>query len=99
MNEEQNEVIVRRFNEEMWNRRKFDVADELIAPNCQTHQLCSQEDAVGRPRSPELVKREAAIWLSGFLIYSSSWSRSLSPAIKSLAVAQCVARIAAFGWE
>ena len=66
MNEEENKMIVRRFIEEFWNQRKLHLAHELFAHDCITHQLRSEEDAVGMPRSPESVKREAAAWLSGF---------------------------------
>jgi hypothetical protein len=60
VSEEQNKMIVRRFIEEFWNERKLHSADELFAPDCITHQLRSEKDAVGTPRSPESVKREAA---------------------------------------
>lgn len=66
MSEEKNKMIVGRFIEEFWNQRKLHLADELFAPDCITHQLRSEEDAVGMPRSPESVKREAGAWLSGF---------------------------------
>jgi predicted ester cyclase len=66
MNEEQNKIIVKRFIEEMWNQRKLEVADKLFAVNCVTHQLRSGEDPTGVPRSPESVKREATVWLTGF---------------------------------
>jgi steroid delta-isomerase-like uncharacterized protein len=66
MNEEQNKKIVKRFIEEMWNQRKLEVADELLAADCVTHQLRSGEDPAGVPRSPESVKREVATWLTGF---------------------------------
>jgi steroid delta-isomerase-like uncharacterized protein len=66
VSEEKNKTIVRRFIEEFWNQRKLHLAGELFAPECITHQLRSEEDAVGTPRSPESVKREAAAWLSGF---------------------------------
>jgi len=66
MNEEQNKEIVRRFVEEMWNGRKLDVADEIISPDCTTHQLRGGADASGAPRTPELVKREAQAWLAAF---------------------------------
>lgn len=66
MTEEENKGIVRRFIEEMWNQRKLEIADELFAPNCVTHQLRSGEDPAGRPRSAESVKEEAAAWLTGF---------------------------------
>ncbi len=66
MNEKENKKIVRRFIDEMWNHRKLQVADELFAGNCVTHQLRSGEDSAGVPRSPDSVKREAAAWLTGF---------------------------------
>jgi predicted ester cyclase len=66
MNEKENKKIVRRFINELWNQRKLQVADELVAGNCVTHQLRSGEDSVGVPRSPDSVKREAAVWLAGF---------------------------------
>ena len=61
-----NKEVVRRFIEEMWNERRLERADELIASNCVTHQLRTGEPAEGAPRSPESVKREAAMWLQGF---------------------------------
>jgi predicted ester cyclase len=66
MNEDENKRIVTRFIEEMWNQRKLQVADELFAANCVTHQLRSGEDPAGVARSAESVKREAATWLMGF---------------------------------
>jgi steroid delta-isomerase-like uncharacterized protein len=66
MNEEQNKAVVTRFIEEMWNQRKLEVADELFALDCVTHQLRTGADALGAPRSPETVKREAAEWLAAF---------------------------------
>lgn len=66
MNEEENKKIVRRFIDEMWNQRKLQVADELFAGDCLTHQLRSGEDSAGVARSPDSVKREAAAWLMGF---------------------------------
>jgi len=66
MSEDENKEIVTRFIEEMWNQRKLEVADELFAVDCVTHQLRGREDAAGVSRSPESVKREAAAWLTGF---------------------------------
>jgi len=66
MSEEQNKMLVKRFIEEMWNQRRLDLADELMVPNCVTHQLRSIEDAAGLPRSPDSVRREATAWLAGF---------------------------------
>ena len=61
-----NKAIVRQFIDEFWNERKLDLADDLFAPDCVTHQLRSDVEATGAPRTPESVKREAAAWLAGF---------------------------------
>jgi steroid delta-isomerase-like uncharacterized protein len=66
VNEEQNKTVVRRFIEQMWNQRKLELADELFAPDCITHQLRGGPDTGGSARSPESVKHEAAAWLAGF---------------------------------
>ena len=66
MNEDENKKIVRRFIKETWNERTLDVADELFAADCVTHQLRSGEDSAGSPRSADSVKREASAWLAGF---------------------------------
>lgn len=66
MSEQENKMVVKRFFDEMWNQRKLNLADELIALDCVTHQLRSVEDAVGMTRTPDSVKREATAWLAGF---------------------------------
>ena len=66
MNEEQNKIVVKRFIDEMWNQRKLQLADELFATDCVTHQLRTGETAAGTPRTVESVKREATAWLTGF---------------------------------
>ena len=66
MNEDENKKIVRRFIDEMWNARKLDIADELFAADCVTHQRRNGEDSAGSARSAESVKREATAWLTGF---------------------------------
>jgi predicted ester cyclase len=66
MNEEQNKIIVERFIEEMWNERNLDLADQLFATDCITHQLHSGNGGGGVPRSGDSVKREATAWLTGF---------------------------------
>ena len=62
----ENEKLVRRFIEEVWNRRKLDVADELIAGDCQTHQLRSGAALTSVPRGPAAMKAHVAEWLRGF---------------------------------
>jgi len=98
VSEEKNKMIVGRFIEEFWNQRKLHLADELFAPDCITHQLRSEEDAVGMPRSPESVKREAAAWLSGFPDLKFVLEKIIAPGTKSPPTAPCVGRIAACGW-
>ena len=66
MSKEQNKALVFRFYEELWNERKTEIADEIFAENCITHQLQSGTDVVGESRSPEAVKHHIAEWLNGF---------------------------------
>jgi predicted ester cyclase len=66
MSVENNKAIVSRFFEELWNNRNLSVADEIIAPDCVTHQLQSGVVSVGVPRSPEAVKHHISEWLGGF---------------------------------
>ena len=66
MTTEQNKTIVSRFYQELWNNRKLDVADQIIAPDCITHQLQSGADPVGVPRGPAAVKHHVTEWLAGF---------------------------------
>ncbi len=66
MSVEQNKAIVSKFFEELWNNRNFDLADELFATDCVTHQLRSGNEVVSLPRGPEVVKRHVAEWLTAF---------------------------------
>ena len=53
--EENNKALVRRFNEEVYNRGNMDVADELLAPNFVSRGALTGEEA-----SREDLKREIA---------------------------------------
>jgi predicted ester cyclase len=53
--EENNKALVRRFNEEVYNRGNMDVADELLAPN-----FVSRDALTGEEGSREDLKREIA---------------------------------------
>jgi predicted ester cyclase len=66
MPEEPNKIIVRRFIEELWNERRLDVADEIFAADCVTHQLQSGAEIPTSPRNPKAVKTHVAEWLRGF---------------------------------
>src|SRR5919199_3150068 len=59
-------ALARRFIAELWNERRMEVADELFAPDCVTHQLRSGAEDAPAPRPPESVKRHVADWLAAF---------------------------------
>ena len=61
-----NKSVVRRFFEEFWNLRKPEVADEIFAINCVTHQLRSGSDDVAAPRGPEVMKPHLSEWIAAF---------------------------------
>jgi predicted ester cyclase len=66
MSAEQSKAVARRFIEELWNGRRLELADELIAPDCVTHQLRSGAEDEGTPRTPEVIKQHVAGWLAAF---------------------------------
>ena len=66
MNSEGNKAVVRRFVEELWNGRRLEVADEIFAAECVTHQLHSGPETPAAARDPETLKRHVADWLRGF---------------------------------
>ncbi|HET9590348.1 MAG TPA: ester cyclase [Anaerolineales bacterium] len=66
MSGDQNKAIVRRFIEELWNQRNLDLAGELFAAGCVTHQLRSGMELVPAPRGPDAMKEHVAEWLAGF---------------------------------
>jgi steroid delta-isomerase-like uncharacterized protein len=63
---DENKTVVRRFFEELWNNRDVQIADEIFAADCITHQLQSGEDPVAARRDPETLKKHVAEWLAGF---------------------------------
>ena len=58
--------IVQCFVEELWNNRNLDVADEIFAPDCITHQLRSGEPVTSAPRDPETLKQHVRDWVNAF---------------------------------
>ena len=66
MSAEENKPVVRRFVEELWNKRNLDVADGIFAADCVTHQLSSGSPLTATPRDPETVKKHVLEWLSSF---------------------------------
>ena len=66
MSAELNKAIVRRFVEEVWNKRNLGIADEIFAADCVTHQLQSGSGIDSSPRDPETLKKHVAEWLVSF---------------------------------
>lgn len=65
---EQNDniTVVQRFVAELWNRRQLDVADEIFATDCITHQLRSGEPVASAPRDPDTIKQHVRDWVNAF---------------------------------
>ena len=61
-----NKAVVRRFYDELWNGRQLDVADEIFAEGCRSHQLRSGEESSALARAPEEIKQHVREWLAGF---------------------------------
>lgn len=66
MSSDENKAIVSRFFDELWNQRRIEIANEIIAANCVTHQLQSGAEDTGVLRNPEAVKHHVSGWLVGF---------------------------------
>lgn len=63
---EANKRIVLNFIEQLWNKRKLDLADELFDENCITHQLRIGGNPAGAPRGPQAMKHHISEWLASF---------------------------------
>jgi len=61
MTTEENKILIRRFYEEVFNKRNLDALDDFYAPNHVDHTL-----PPGLPTSPEGTKQAIAIMLAGF---------------------------------
>ena len=58
----ENEAIVRRLYEEVWNGRRFEVVDEIISPSHALHDNNASGSSIG----PEAYKTQVNRFLSGF---------------------------------
>lgn len=63
---EKNKRIIIRFFEEVWNKRKPEIVDDIFDNDCHTFQLRSGTPATSTPRGPESIKDHIAEWLYGF---------------------------------
>lgn len=57
-----NNSIVRRLYEEIWNKRRLEVLSELVSPSHALHGPNFSGSSVG----PEAYKRQVALFLAGF---------------------------------
>jgi predicted SnoaL-like aldol condensation-catalyzing enzyme len=55
MSVEQNKAIARRFIEEVWNKGRLEVADELLAPSLVNHQATARPPRDATPSSGTLL--------------------------------------------
>jgi steroid delta-isomerase-like uncharacterized protein len=58
----ENKAIVRRLYEEVWNKRRVELVDELISPSHAMHDNHLPDSGVG----PEAYKRNVARFVTGF---------------------------------
>ncbi len=63
---ENNKRLIIRFFEEVWNKRKLEIANDIFDNDCHTFQLRSGIPTISTPRGPESIKDHIAEWLSGF---------------------------------
>jgi steroid delta-isomerase-like uncharacterized protein len=58
----ENKAIVRRLYEEVWNKRRVELVDELMSPSHAMHDSHLPDSGVG----PEAYKRNVARFVTGF---------------------------------
>src|SRR5713226_616263 len=58
----ENKAIVRRLYEEVWNKRRVELVDELMSPSHAMHSNHVPDSCIG----PEAYKREMARFVTGF---------------------------------
>jgi steroid delta-isomerase-like uncharacterized protein len=58
----ENKAIVRRLYEEVWNKRRIELVDELLSPSHAMHDNQLPDSGIG----PEAYKRNVARFVTGF---------------------------------
>ena len=58
----ENKAIVRRLYEEVWNKRRVELVDDLMSPSHALHYNHLPDSGIG----PEAYKREVARFVTGF---------------------------------
>lgn len=66
MSTEEKKHVVERFFNELWNRRRLEVASEIISQGCITHQLRSGSPDTPAARNPEILTSHITEWLRAF---------------------------------
>src|SRR5215204_3494685 len=56
---EENKAVVRRFNEEVYNRGNLDVADEILSPNFVSRDALTREEACREDLKREIAEQAA----------------------------------------
>src|SRR5260370_12375284 len=57
-----NQAIIRRLYEELWNKRKLELVNELISPSHALHGPSASGSSIG----PEAYKRQVLHFLAGY---------------------------------
>jgi steroid delta-isomerase-like uncharacterized protein len=57
------EAVVRAFFDRVWNGRELDLLDEIVHPECVTHQLRSEMEAAPEARGPAALRHHVEAWL------------------------------------
>ena len=71
----ENEALVRRYVEEVYDQRRLDVVDEIFAPDFTLHD----PDLPGGARGPEGMKRVAETFVGAFPDLQVSLTTSFPP--------------------
>src|ERR1700687_2390857 len=59
-----NKAIVRRLYEEVWNKRRLELVDEIISPSHALHDPNLTDSSVG----PDAYKRQVSRCIAGFRV-------------------------------
>jgi steroid delta-isomerase-like uncharacterized protein len=72
--EQRNLDIIKRWNDEGWSGKKYDVAYELISPNMIVHGAGGQQVNMGPDGLIELIKTWHAAFPDGYMTIEDHWA-------------------------
>src|SRR2546429_2370975 len=90
-----NKAVVRRLYEEVWNKRRLELVDEIISPSHALHDPNLTDSSVG----PDAYKRKSRASSSAFLICASRLKTSLTKRKSWRSLGQFPALTPANSWE